>query len=268
MEISGLNIKINNNGTWVTPVPYVKVSDSWAKARRVYTKVAGSWHNIYEHEYVHTFSVSTHTDVDLDTLGLDKYHNVRVVIPSGATLVASTTSTYALKTGTGYGGTLTIENNGKILGRGGNGGGGGRSSSFDGYNGGAGGIAIHIESALTIDNNSTIAGGGSGGGGGAGFAMNGPSGFLSEGGSGGGGGAPLGLGGSGGTGNQGNGDSGATATLTTRGLGGTANKNGGNGGAYASLGGAGESYTDFTGGVAGAVGASYYNPNSFTVTQI
>jgi len=276
MEIFGLSIKINNNGTWVTPVPYVKVSDSWAKVKRIYTKVSGTWRTIYEYGSVYTFSVAEHVDVDLDTLGLDKYHNVRVVIPSGAVLVASTTSTYALKTGTGYTGTLTIENNGKILGRGGRGGHGGNSSaSFPrlvGQAGTDGGVAIHVEVAVTIDNNSTLSGGGSGGGGTGGAEYYAGLSNAYVGGKGGGGGVPYGTKGYGGTGTNGTGSYGTDATQTAIGIGGgTTSPIAGNGGAVGSDGVAGEAPPNAnfgSSGAAGAAGATYYNPSSFTVTQI
>jgi len=276
MGTFGLSIKVKVGGSWVSSIPSVKVSGAWTKVKKAYAKVAGTWQTTYEYESVYTFSVDTHTDVDLDALGLDKYHNVRVVIPSGAVLVASTTSTYALKTGVGYSGKLTIENNGKILGRGGRGGHGGASSSsyprLSGKTGTDGGVAIHIEAAVTIDNNSTLSGGGSGGGGTGGVSYYAGLSNAYVGGNGGGGGVPYGTKGIGGTGTNSTGRYGTDATLTAIGIGGgTTSPIAGNGGAVGSAGIAGEAPPNGnygSSGAAGAAGATYYNPSNFTVTQI
>ena len=286
-EISGLSIKTKVSGTWQNAKPHVKVSGTWEPVRTVWSKVNGGWVSTYEHEYVYTFAAGTHTDVDLDTLGLDKFNHVRIVIPSNATLIASSTSTYALKTGTGYGGTLTIENNGVVYGRGGNGGGGGyqypsAGSMITPEAGGSGGDAIHIENTVTIDNNGTILGGGGGGGGGEGTYI-----YRHAGGGGGGGGAPYGTGGVGRTANGSqsyNAANGATATLTSGGAGGAGARavsgsvffyggtggNGGNIGVDGSSGGfTPSSVTHSTGvGAGGADGTAYYNPSNFTITQI
>lgn len=278
-----MNIKTKVGGTWQTATPHVKVSGTWEKVKKAYAKVGGSWQTTYEYEWVYTFSAGEHTDVDIDTLaGIDKYHNVRIVIPSNATLVASSTSTYALKTGSGYSGTLTIVNNGSILGRGGNGGNGGFGYSYNeianATNGTAGGKAMYIESAVTIDNNGTLAGGGGGGGGAEGYVHVGT---AYGGGGGGGGGRPYGSGGSGGSTTH-SGTNGSAGTLSSAGSGGTGGFDGtvrgGTGGSGGNAGSAGSIGGEITGdhshviessrGSGGATGATYYNPSSFTVLEI
>jgi len=282
-EISGLNIKAKVGSTWVDPVIQANIGGTWTKVKKAYGKVGGTWQKTYEYESVYTLAGGTHTDVDLDALGLDRYHNVRIVIPSNATLIASSTSAYALRTGTSHNATLTIQNNGKIYGRGGNGGNGGYrypSSNLLPQSGGTGGRAVYVESNVTFDNNGTIAGGGGGAGGGEGTYV-----YRHAGGGGGGGGAPYGTGGAGLSANGGgsyNAASGATAALTTGGAGGygaraTGNSGyfyGGSGGSGGNVGATGASGNGGTGvfsagtgvGGTGAAGATYYNPNGYTIS--
>ena len=279
-----MSIKAKVSGSYVTTTPSVKVAGTWTKVKKVYAKRSGSWSTpLYEYEWIYTFSAAIHTDVDVDTIsGIDKYHNVRIIIPSGATLVASSTSTYALRTGVGYGGTLTIQNAGKILGRGGRGGNGGTSGSGGnagpaGTAGSAGGACIYIEHPVTITNTGTIAGGGGGsGGGGSGGGDSNWSNYYAGGG-GGGGGAPYGAGGSQGSGSEGRtGSAGSAASLTSAGGGGAGSCHsegcgsaGATGGAYGTNGSGASSGTgSFAsgGGGGGTAGATYYNPSSHAIS--
>ena len=282
MEIFGLSIKAKVSGSYVSTTPSVKISGTWTKVKKVSAKKSGSWGTpLYEYESVYTLSAATHTDVDLDALSLDRYHDVRVVIPSGATLVASSTSTYALKTGTSHVAKLTIQNAGTIVGRGGAGGRGGLSGSGGhagpaGGSGSAGGASMHIESNVTILNTGTIAGGGGGsGGGGSGGGDSNWSNYYAGGG-GGGGGAPYGAGGAQGSGSEGRtGSAGSAASLTSAGAGGAGSCHsegcgsaGATGGAYGTNGSGASSGTGqfaSAGGSAGAAGATYYNPSTFTI---
>jgi len=81
MGIFGLSIKVKAGGAWQKAKPHVKVGGNWKPVIRAYAKVSGIWQTTYEYEYIYTFSSGEHTNVDLDTLGLDKTHNVRVIIP-------------------------------------------------------------------------------------------------------------------------------------------------------------------------------------------
>ena len=277
----GLNTKIKNNDSWVDAQPHVKVGGTWQKVKKTYTKTGDAWKTGYEYEWLYTFADGVHTDVDIDTLaGIDKFHNVRIVIPNTATLVASATNTYALKTGSGYSGVLTIQNNGSILGRGGNGGNGGFGYSYNeianATGGTSGGIAVHVESDVIIQNNGTIAGGGGGGGGAEGYVHVGT---AYGGGGGGGGGHPYGTGGSGGSTTH-SGTNGAAATLVDAGVGGVGGYDGtvrgGTGGAGGNAGADGSIGGEITGdhshviestrGAGGLTGATYHNPSSYIIS--
>lgn len=108
--------------------------------------------------------------------------NITLTVNSGVTVGSTSTGTYALDTGTGWasGDTITIVNNGLVIGKGGNGGTGGSGSvtssavfsSSAGTNGSNGGHAFRSQFATTITNNGTFAGGGGGGGGGGVMFLN------------------------------------------------------------------------------------------------
>jgi len=122
-----------------------------------------------------TFTYSTGgTDQNLsDLFGAPDYavdYPKNVVIPASVTLGTNNTSEYALEVDSGGDGTITITNNGSIIGAGGSGGGGGGANSGSGSAGSAGGDAIKVASACTFVNNGSIlaGGGGAGGGGGGG----------------------------------------------------------------------------------------------------
>lgn len=81
----------------------------------------------------------------------------RLIIPSGVTLGATSSGTPALRTGTGFGGILQVENSGAILGAGGV------------PNSGVGGTAFYADTTVRLINYGLIyAGGGAGGQGGTG----------------------------------------------------------------------------------------------------
>lgn len=285
-ETSGLSTKVKVSGAWTDAKPHVKVGGTWTRVKKAYSKAGGSWDLTYEYESVYTLNTGEQVGtIDFDALALDRYHNVRVVIPAGATLVAPSTSTYAIKTGTSHNAKITLENNGSIYGRGGDGGNGGYrvsgANSPSPEAGSDGGSAIHVESNITIINNGLIRGGGGGGGGGEGTYV-----YRHAGGGGGGGGAPYGVGGTGKTTNgsspRANGATGATASLLYGGAGGrgayTSSHNGleggrgGNGGNVGIHGSSGGYQADgdvgqVTGvGARGLSGAAYYNPNSYTIS--
>lgn len=97
-----------------------------------------------------------------------------VTINSGVYVSATSTGNAAMTISGSFPGGLFVVNNGYIVGMGGAGG-NGKSISFSipspteygGTNGGAGGTALSVSSAVSFTNNGTIAGGGGGGGGGA-----------------------------------------------------------------------------------------------------
>ena len=97
--------------------------------------------------------------------------DLTVTIGSNAIVGSNSTSGYALDTGTGYSSTdtLTIINNGTIIGRGGNGGNGGHAKYNDTANTNAGtagtngGHGFRAQFACTFTNNGSVYGGGGGG---------------------------------------------------------------------------------------------------------
>ena len=76
-----------------------------------------------------------------------------VTIPANTTLGADDTAEYGLEVDSGASGTITITNNGTIIGSAGAGGGAGSANSGAGSAGSAGGDAIKIASACTFVNN-------------------------------------------------------------------------------------------------------------------
>ncbi len=121
-----------------------------------------------------TFTYSSGaTDQNLsDLFGSTDYqvdYPKNVVIPSSVTLGTNNTSEYALEADSGGQGTITITNNGSIIGAGGAGGSAGSANGGTGGNGSAGGDAFKASVAVTLVNNgSMLAGGGGGSGGGGG----------------------------------------------------------------------------------------------------
>lgn len=99
---------------------------------------------------------------------------VTVTVNSGIYVYGSTTGVFAMDTGTGWtaGSTISVVNNGLIVGCGGAGGAGATvpnatNNSFGAaVAGGTGGTALRSQYAVAVTNNGTVAGGGGGGGGG------------------------------------------------------------------------------------------------------
>lgn len=161
--------------------------------------------------------------------------DITLTVNSGVNLGSSSTGTYALSIPSAFdaGDSISIVNNGVIIGRGGNGG-SNRGS------GGGGGNAVYVARATTITNNGTIASGGGGGGAGgpgATFQAPPPKGGSAPqtnyGGGGGGGGAgyTAGSGGSGQSQPGGSGSPGSSGSITAGGAGGGGSTNSGSGGA-------------------------------------
>ena len=104
-----------------------------------------------------------------------------VTINSGVYVWSDSTAIAAFDTGALSGGSITVTNNGNIMGKGGEGGVPNATPAAAiasvpqpvtyGFPGGAGGVAINLQHPMTLTNNSNIGGGGGGGGsGGADFS--------------------------------------------------------------------------------------------------
>jgi len=145
---------------------------------------------------------------------------IEFIVAETITVGSSSTGTYAMRTGTWPAGTaITIENSGRIQGKGGTGGAGGNGAGGGAAAAGAtGGTALLVEHAISIDNTAGQIWGGAGGGGGGGDSGDG----IGGGGGGGGAGTNGGGGGAGGSsifeGSQGG--TGAAGTSDAGGLGG------------------------------------------------
>ena len=197
--------------------------------------------------------------------------NYTFTINSGITVGSGSTANAAISTGVWpAGSTVTLINNGKIYGRGGNGGAGGSCTGSRvvvapppkctaASAGGDGGSALSVNYNITLNNtNGSIFGGGGGGGGAGGITQSLFSGNTPSGGGGGGGGQGVAAsnGGAGGTAMY-PGSAGHSGTATSPGVPGKNNQygettiyKGGSGGTWASAGGKGE-YSGATGGAAG-----------------
>lgn len=220
--------------------------------------------------------------------------DVTVTINSGVYVSSSSTGTYALDVDTSWaaGDTVTIVNNGFILGMGGAGGAGRNFnavgtpySAGGGAVGGAGGPALRAQRAVSINNVGTIGGGGGGGGGGASGWVQLDSGknsydLICAGGGGGGGqsGTLAAAAGAGGTASGSyfryNGSAGQQGTASSRGTGGAGGTysasykggNGGNGGVWGQSGAFGSATTGLivvtnSNGLSGGAGGAAVNGN-------
>lgn len=165
--------------------------------------------------------------------------DITLTINSGVNVGSSSTGTYALSIPSAFdaGDSISIVNNGVIIGRGGNGGTSNGAPTNVGT-GGTGGNAVYVARATTITNNGTIAGGGGGGGGGGPGAVFGatpkggrPATYYGGGGGGGGAGYTAGSGGPGQTRPGGTGSAGSSGSVSSGGSGGGGSTNSGTGGA-------------------------------------
>jgi hypothetical protein len=203
--------------------------------------------------------------------------DMTLTIAPSVNVYAASTGSYALTVDTSWavGDTVTIVNNGVIVGRGGAGTTG--SVSYGGYNratpGGAGGPALLVQRAITMNNLNRIAGGGGGGGGGNWGLIPLGKGTKDTGGGGGGGGLSFGTAGNGGRSNDNtaNGSPGAAGTVNTAGGGGGGggnngpSNNGGSGGGYGSSGsGGGAGQMPGAGPSGGSAGACIVGNSNIT----
>lgn len=201
--------------------------------------------------------------------------DVTLTINSGVFVSSASTGSYAFTVDTSWnaGDSVTIVNNGTIVGRGGN---GGDSACCGVNNGFSGGPALQVSRATSINNGSgRIAGGGGGGGTGFGnfinciFCKGQPPcscGTICLGGAGGGGGIGGSTGGAGSNCTGGSSNPGGNGTLTAAGGGGTTpgySNSAGAGGGYGSAGGNGAN-SGGTGGSGGAAGAAVVGNSNIT----
>ena len=199
--------------------------------------------------------------------GVSVVHPTLTILAT-AKIYSTSTAVPAFDTGSlPVGSTVTVLNNGYILGRGGNGGNGASPpAGTSGNPGGAGGPAFKAQVPLTLTNNGIIGGGGGGGGGAYNVITGAPGGGGGIGGSSGGAGIPGSLNGT-------TAIAGEAGTLLAAGRGGVIiNQNGtygsGGGGFYGTAGAAGYNLGGYIAGAGGAAGvATIGNANITWITS-
>lgn len=172
---------INDNGTWRTVrAIYVNDGTAWRTVKSQWVNDNGTWRQVHRGVFVYTETISTNTSnydlrSKLTTAGWDGTQDVEatITVNPGVIVYSTTTPTAAFTINPALppASTVSLTNQGTIVGKAGKGGAGG---SFDGPNsptpagvGDPGGSGIYTSSAITINNTGgTIAGGGGGGGGG------------------------------------------------------------------------------------------------------
>lgn len=157
-----MTLHARSAGAWATVQDlYIRQSGVWVPVQQAYVRNAGAWTEYYAAEVVVTIAANS-TNVNISALFTsDDWTSVkkkRVIVQSGVTIGSTSPGTPAMQTGTGWGGQLTLDNNGTIQGAGGV------------LNSGIGGGALFANAAGLIVNNTGIirSGGGGGGRGGAG----------------------------------------------------------------------------------------------------
>lgn len=258
---------VKQSGVWKNSTVYIKQSGTWKIVQFGYVKQSGVWKEFFINRTAVTITISANTaNYTLNTAKAAGYvagkTDVTLNINAGVVVSSSSIGTAAFIVDTSWaaGDTITINNSGVILGKGGNGGNGGYALPT---NGTAGGLALSVQRATSINNINRIAGGGGGGGGGS---------YESGGAGGGGGGGGIGIG-TGGAGNGGGGIAGGAGTLTAAGSGGAGGVtytppsesspgyyqyggDGGGGGGYGSAGSAGNPGTPSSYSAPGSGGAA------------
>ncbi|WDQ98192.1 hypothetical protein PSC71_13235 [Devosia sp. J2-20] len=153
-----MTLLLQHGGVQKQPLAgWAKIGGVWQPILRGSLKAGAVWGKEYQYERRVTIaanaaqiSAQSYFDpADWANPAIDKI----LIVGAGVNVWSYTPGTPALNVGTGRGGKLTIENNGYILGAGGN------------ANSGLGGDALFVgQSGVTIINNGAIYGGGGGGG--------------------------------------------------------------------------------------------------------
>lgn len=153
-----MTLLLQHGGVQKQPLAgWTKIGGVWQPILRGSLKAGAVWGKEYQYERKVTIAAnaaqiiaqSYFDPADWANPAIDKI----LIVGAGVNVWSYTPGTAALNVGTGRGGKLTIENNGYILGAGGN------------ANSGVGGDALFVgQSGVTIINNGAIYGGGGGGG--------------------------------------------------------------------------------------------------------
>lgn len=267
--LSDVNVELTFSSTAV-----IGLNDSPVRSLAAVPSGTITLQNLQSKTSLFTFNLTTSSNVDFRTAALAAGWNgtatLKGTLLSGNTISSSSTGSYALTISGSFPGGVTFINNGKVIGRGGDGG-SASATALPGSAGGAGGNAIYVTVATSIDNTSGLiyGGGGGGGGGGRGSGYN----KGGAGSAGGGGGGGIGVSAAGTTAGSFPGTNGTAGTLTSAGSGGAGGNNtfsgaggsGGAGGTYGTAGTAGQSVAT-AGGAGGTAG--YYLQGNTNITWI
>lgn len=151
-----MTLHVKESGAWkLVNGLWVKDAGAWKEVQFAYVKEGGLWKEFYANEVVVTLANSNNINIQSLFSPADWASNKkkRVIIPAGVTIGSTSVATPALRSGTGWGRLLRVENYGQILGAGG------------AANGGVGGDAFNAEAAgIELLNDGAIKGGGGGGG--------------------------------------------------------------------------------------------------------
>jgi hypothetical protein len=204
---------VKQSGVWKDAKIFVKQSGVWKTVQNGYVKQAGVWKTFFINRFPITITIPASTaNYTLNTAKVPGYvaglTDLVVNINSGVVVYSNSVGSPAFFVDSSWasGDTITINNSGVILGKGGN---GGNASWPYVSNGTGGGLALSVQRLIYLNNMNRIAGGGGGGGSGS---------YNPQGAPGGAGGGGIGLG-SGGSGIYDAG-AGGNGTLTTFGAGG------------------------------------------------
>ncbi len=164
-----MTIHVKDGGTWKEASLYVRDGGVWKAVNEGYVKDAGTWKQFFVNRVTANITISSNTsNYVLNTAKVTGYvagkTDVTLTINSGVFVSSSSTGSYALTVDTSWstGDTLTIINNGTIIGRGGTGGNSRINESS--LPGSSGGPALLVQRATSINNLNRISGGGGGGG--------------------------------------------------------------------------------------------------------
>ena len=171
---------IKVSGTWrLCEEIHIKVSGTWRSVDEVWLKVSGVWKQVFSSGFRRDYTIAGHAAnwnwrSSLIADGWDQVKKVvsTVTINSGVVIYSPSVGSYAFNMGGSFpaGSDLTLVNNGYIRGKAGDGGqAGGYLNTLvqaPGLPGTAGGPALNLTAAVTVQNNGHIGGGGGGGGGG------------------------------------------------------------------------------------------------------
>ncbi len=118
-----IRTSIKEGGVWKDAKDiYIKDGGTWKRGKSVYIKDSGTWKKTHSSTWSYTFT-SNATNVNISQLaGIDPFYDIEITINPGVYIYSTDVNTYAMRTGTGFGGILTVINNGYIYGAGGKGG--------------------------------------------------------------------------------------------------------------------------------------------------